>query len=75
VTKKRIVSVYKRTWPQGYKAPVKTELVGTGVFHCWGSSYEEFEDGPVSYTMAIVELRDGSIITPNPQDIVFFNPE
>lgn len=30
-----------------------------GLFHQWGNAYEEFEDGPGNYTVAIVELPDG----------------
>lgn len=31
------------------------------IFHTWGSSYEEFESGAVSYATAIVELLDGTV--------------
>lgn len=33
----------------------------TGVFHCWGSNYEEFEDGVGNYTTALVEADDGKV--------------
>lgn len=33
----------------------------TGVFHCWGVNFEEFEDGPANYTTAIVEADDGKV--------------
>ena len=47
----------------GYENNVrnKQETTVTGLFHCWGSGYEEFENGPGNYTVAIVELDDGSI--------------
>ncbi len=42
-----------------------------GIFHEWGSDYEEFEDGAGNFTVAIVELKDGSIITV-PADLIQF---
>jgi len=47
----------------GYENNVrnKQETTVTGRFHCWGSGYEEFDSGPGNYTVAIVELEDGSI--------------
>lgn len=34
----------------------------SGLFHCWGSNYEEFENGAGNYTVAIVEdLADGMV--------------
>lgn len=35
-----------------------------GTFHEWGCGYEEFETGPGNYSVGIVELEDGTIITP-----------
>jgi len=67
----RKVIVLKRTWPHGYNQPAVVEEIGVGEFHCWGSGYEEFEAGPGNYTIAIVEMPDGAIITPNPCDVVF----
>ena len=43
-----------------------------GTFHCWGAEYEEFENGPGNYTVAIVEIHDGSIRTFMPTDIIFY---
>lgn len=42
-----------------------------GLFHQWGNDYEEFEDNAGNYTVAIVELPNGEIITPFPRNIVF----
>lgn len=42
-------------------------------FHQWGNQYEEFESGPGNYSVAIVELLDGSIVTPMPDWIQFIN--
>ena len=44
-----------------------------GYFHQWGVNFEEFESGPANYSVAIVELQDGSIITPVAQDIQFLD--
>ena len=68
---KRKVKVFKRSWPHGYQLPPAIEEVGVGDFHCWGCDYEEFEAGPGNYTFAIVEMPDGSIITPRPESVVF----
>lgn len=42
-----------------------------GRFHKWGSNYEEFENGGCNYSVAIVELQDGTIVTPMAEDICF----
>lgn len=33
-----------------------------GLFHCWGTDYEEFETGPGCFSTAIIEMDDGSIV-------------
>lgn len=35
----------------------------TGKFHQWGVDYEEFETGPGNFSVAIVELPDGTVNT------------
>lgn len=35
-----------------------------GLFHGWGVEYEEFEAGPGNYSVAIIEMPDGTIETP-----------
>lgn len=42
-----------------------------GKFHCWGSSYKEFESGPGNYSVAIIELEDGRIKQIVPDDVQF----
>ncbi len=42
-----------------------------GVFHRWGENYEEFENGPGNYSVAIVELPNGEVITPSADLIKF----
>lgn len=49
----------------------KVKAVVTGRFHQWGSSYEEFESGPGNYTVAIVEMDDGTVKDFMPTDIKF----
>lgn len=50
-------------WEQGYG--------GEGMFHLWGVSYEEYESGPANYTVAIVELNDGTIVEVLPSKLKF----
>lgn len=40
-------------------------------FHQWGAEYEEFDTGPGNYTVAIVELEDGTIKTIPPNWVKF----
>ena len=49
----------------------KREVTVTGLFHGWGSAYEEFDAGPGNFTIAIVELDDGQIETFIPELIKF----
>lgn len=43
-------------------------------FHQWGIDYEEFADvGVGNYSIAIVELPNGDIVTPLVNDIRFLN--
>lgn len=44
-----------------------------GYFHQWGVNYEEFESGPGNYSVAIVELPDGRIVTPTADEIKFLD--
>ena len=46
--------------------------IGHGVFHQFGMCYEEFENGAVNYTTAVVEMPDGSIRNA-PVEMVVFN--
>lgn len=47
------------------------DYIEKGIFHCWGVSYEEFESGPGNYTVAIVELPDGTIKEVLPSNLKF----
>lgn len=46
-----------------------------GLFHQWGSDFKEFDAGPGNYTVAIVELPDGSIVTPDADKIIFIQED
>jgi len=43
----------------------------SGIFHCWGQDYEEFQSGPGNYTVAIIELKDGRVVKVIPNDVIF----
>ena len=42
-----------------------------GLFHQWANSYEEFESGPGNFTIALVEIEDGTIVEVLPCNIKF----
>lgn len=46
-----------------------------GKFHGWGVEYEEFECGPGNYSVAIVEMADGTVQTLMPWAIRFLDGE
>lgn len=71
----RMVIVHERNWPDGYEKPPVKKVIGPGVFHCWGCSFVEFEAGPGNYTVAIVEMGDGTVRMIDPIDIVFVKGE
>jgi len=37
------------------------EEVGVAAFHQFGVDYEEFENGPANFTVAIIEWPDGKV--------------
>ena len=43
-----------------------------GVFHQFGLEYEKLRNGVGVYTTAIIELKDGRIITVLPEQIRFY---
>ena len=47
------------------------EFINEGVFHQWASSYEEFEQGAGNFTVALVELQNGTIEEVLPKNIKF----
>lgn len=42
-----------------------------GEFHCWGGASEELSEGVANYTIGIVELPGGRIVTALPEDVKF----
>lgn len=44
-----------------------------GVFHQWGVGYEHFDIGIGNYSVAIVELHDGTMAEVYPQNIKFIS--
>lgn len=44
-----------------------------GLFHQWGNDFEEYESGPANYSVGIIELPDGHIVTAVPEKIQFVN--
>ena len=53
----------------------ETEFKNYGIFHQWGNSYEESDAGFGNYTVAIVELSDGTIAEVLPSNIKFVDNE
>ena len=51
-----------------------TTFEGEGLFHCWGSSFTEFETGAGNFTIAIVEDKNGNIWNVNSEDLQFLDP-
>ncbi|WP_277593635.1 hypothetical protein [Pseudomonas chlororaphis] len=51
------------------------EDAAEGKFHGWGVEYEEFENGPGNYSVAIVEMADGTIQTLMPWAIRFLDSD
>ena len=44
-----------------------------GIFHQWGSSFEEFDNGAANFTTAIVEFEDGTVEEVLPKNIKFID--
>ncbi|WP_200877274.1 hypothetical protein [Pseudomonas chlororaphis] len=51
------------------------EDAAEGKFHGWGVGYEEFENGPGNYSVAIVEMADGTVQTLMPWLIRFLDSD
>lgn len=46
---------------------------GVAVFHEFGVDYEEFESGPGCFSIAIIELPDGKVLTVRADQIRFID--
>ena len=72
---------FKKFIPQKYEEGTSQRIEGTGkyeedfihdgIFHQWGIHYEEYEDGLGNETVAIVEIKDGTIMLVSPIHIKF----
>ena len=65
---------YEKNERGNIKQPSNLILAGKGLFHCWGSDFEEFETAPGNYTVGIVELMDGQIVKVCPALLRFDEP-
>lgn len=45
-----------------------------GLFHQWGTDFEEYENGAAQFSVGIVELEDGSVEMVPPERIHFLEP-
>ena len=50
------------------------EYTEVGIFHQWGNSFIEFEEGPGNITVGIIELPDGRMIEVEVSRIKFIEP-
>ncbi|WP_312998282.1 hypothetical protein [Leclercia sp.] len=69
----RKVECKKISWEINGSIRNKRESTIEGLFHQWGSDFEEFETGPGNVTVAIVEFPDGTVETFPPHNIKFLN--
>lgn len=58
---------------EAWDAKKKEWYRGEGYFHQWASSYEEFENGPGNYTIAIVEDPQGKVYEIMPHHLQFLD--
>lgn len=72
---KRPVRVDQMAFRGPREAPERQVRAPVGAFHGFGVDYEEFEAGPAPYSVAIVELPDGSVILPRADMITFLDKE
>lgn len=52
----------------------ESDFTNAGIFHQWASQYEEFENGAVNFTVALVECEDGTIKEVLPSNLKFTEP-
>lgn len=76
--RRRIPVQYETLEGKGHSTPVPGtgcmgDFIHAGVFHEWGATYEEFDNGPGNYTVALVELSDGTIEEVIPSNIKFIS--
>ena len=71
MTKHRTVEVYQFAWDNDLRRHVK-EFVSIGVFHEFGLGIDD--DANTNLSVAIIELPDGQIVTPQANMIKFTSP-
>jgi hypothetical protein len=73
----RRVRVFERKKLKESDLRVTRVETGQGWFHQWGQDFEDFgqEHGPANYTVAIVELDNGTVDTFMPGMIEFVNED
>lgn len=69
----RPVTVFKLHRDEG-EIDYRKVPVGAGLFHQFGSDFEEFENGGCVYSTAIVEMPDGTVQNV-PVEMVRFDDE
>ena len=57
----------------GMSGHYESDYTHLGLFHQFGNAYEEFESGAGNYTVAIVELADGTVVEVLPTNLKFIN--
>ena len=75
-----IPAEYERIESKGYNTKVKgtgvfTDFIRDGLFHQWGINYEEFENGPANYSIALIEDLNGLVHEVLPENLKFINDE
>lgn len=48
-----------------------SDYIHEGIFHQWANAYEEFETGAGNYTVALIEIEDGTIVEILPTNVKF----
>ncbi len=51
------------------------DFINEGIFHQWGSKYEEYETNAGNYTVALIECADGTIEEVLPSNLKFYSVE
>ncbi len=47
---------------------------GKGLFHQWASDYDEYETNAGNFTVALIELKDGTVQKVTPENLKFTDP-
>ena len=72
--KKWVVGIRATDGKSTYKEGTQTwepDFINEGVFHGWYNAYEEFDTGVGNYTVALVEIADGTILEVLPSNLKF----